>query len=54
VSPHVNDLLLDSGVEVHDGVAKIPELLALGALGTVPREFCLYRARWTARRALRR
>jgi trimethylamine--corrinoid protein Co-methyltransferase len=42
VSPHVNDLLLDSGVEVHDGVAKIPEYLALGALGTVPREFCLY------------
>jgi trimethylamine--corrinoid protein Co-methyltransferase len=42
VSPHVYDLLRDTGAYVEDGVAHVSERLALGALGTVPREFFLY------------
>ncbi|HEV3513216.1 MAG TPA: trimethylamine methyltransferase family protein [Candidatus Sulfotelmatobacter sp.] len=42
VAPYVEDLLREAGVTVKEGVAHIPELLALRLLELVPREFSLY------------
>ena len=35
-------LLQTAGVQVHEGIAHIPETLVLACLASVPREFCLY------------
>lgn len=43
VAPEAADMLSCVGVMVADGIARIPKWLVRGALGTVPREFSLYR-----------
>ncbi len=42
VAPYVVDLLREAGIGVENGVAHIPEALALRLLDLVPRGFCLY------------
>ncbi len=42
VAPYVVELLQAGGVEVREGVARIPEALALQAIASVPREFFAY------------
>jgi len=42
VAPYVFDLLRSAGIEVNDGVAHIPESVALKALNSAPRGFSLY------------
>jgi trimethylamine---corrinoid protein Co-methyltransferase len=42
VAPSVFELLRGAGIDVHEGVAHIPENLARAALASVPRGFSLY------------
>jgi len=42
VAPYVFDVLRSAGIEVHEGVAHVPETVARAALATVPRGFSLY------------